>query len=163
MSQQEESKKDGISSVINHNSERIYQVTENGKVGHSLSISDTGWVRLKDGDNEIAKLRIDRDRRLQNIGGHEQYQYVLQPVDIHSNKGIMEVYKKIKEQKFSIYGPDSLSAEQKAKAGKLITDFLDNYIFKPESRTVLNEPKKDNREQSNSPYLQTREQHTQNI
>ena len=134
---------------------------KDNEVECSLSISDKGRVRLCAGkDNkEVACLYVHRDKGIKNIGGYEQYAYVEKTVAVKSIDGLLEVYKKIKDGKYAVYGNN---ADRKEEIGKLAIDFVDSYVFNTqESREVLHEylnkeinKDKQFRDKSNALYLQ---------
>ena len=160
MSNQDNTEKNGVFCSIKEG-KRTYQVMENGKEIHSLSINDRGYVFLRNGGENVAELIINRDKGIRNIGGYEQYKMVCMPIDVNSIEGLMDVYKKINEQKFYTRGEKVVTGEEKEKLGKLMTSFLDTYVFNnTESRSVLNEylnrPTKDDLDkvkQSTATYL----------
>lgn len=127
---------------------RTYIVKKDDKQLCALSLNDRGYVRLYDSeDKNVAELQLNRERTLKNIGGYDQYSFVYKPIDINTLDGLMDIYKKIKDQEFSARNPNPktsedqyLYGEDKAQIGKLMTDFLDKFIFRdPESRAVLHE------------------------
>ena len=162
MSNQDNTGKSGVFCVIKEG-KRTYQVMENGEEIRSLSVNDRGYVFLKNRGATVAELVVNRDKGVQNIGGYEQCKMVHKPIDVDSIEGLMDVYKKIHDQNFYSRGEKIVTGEEKEKLGKLMTSFLDTYVFNnTESRSVLNEylnkPTEDDLnkiKQSNAAYLKT--------
>lgn len=138
----------------NPSNEKVtYRVEEDGKFARSLKINGRGYVSLYEGneDRPLVQLKVATVREVQNIGGAEQYSNVTKPIKVNSIDGLLDVYNKILNSEFTTYdssGNNYLYGEDKKRVGKLMTSFIDKYIFNtPESREVLNEylQKEDNK------------------
>ena len=125
------------------NQEMTYTVKKDDKEQYSLSIDDKGYVIIKEKDNILAELHINLDQELRNVGGNTQYTYVDKPIKVNSLEGLLDVYEKINNQKFTSYnknGNDILYGDEKKRVGDLMLSFVDTYVLNtPESREVLNE------------------------
>lgn len=126
----------------------------------SFKFDEVGYVRLAKNNEEVAGVKVDKERILRNIGGYEQYKYVRKPIDVKTIDGVLDVYRKINDGRFRVYdktGNKLLEGEEKEKIGKLMTNFLDSYVFNtPESRDVLDEyikKEKDKEYKANSVYM----------
>lgn len=121
--------------------EIVYNVEdkkENKK--YELHIADDGLARLNQDDKLLANIHINLNKEVKE-DRFGQYGLADKNLNIHDVDGIMEIYSKINDGKFTAFPIGKNTPEiEKNKAGTSITRFMKGYIFStPESREVLDE------------------------
>ncbi len=121
--------------------EIVYNVEdkkENKK--YALTIADDGLARLTQDDKLLANIHIKQDKTVKE-DRFGQYGIANKELNIQNVDGIMDIYRKIKNNEFTAFhnGHDATDAE-KNKAGQSVLRFMKGYIFSTqESREVLEE------------------------